>query len=106
MPGTVVRTTVLEVDASVQDARISNILFNVRQLNTSDMKSTFCIMELEEKDAHGHPRSVMQCSQIVMLDFFARREGMPGLIRWPPVSINTMEKVCEPMMDRAEMPAV
>lgn len=106
VPGNVVRTTVLEVDTTVQDARVSNIPFIVRQANATDMKSTFWIMELEEEDAHGNPRLIMQYSQIVMLDFFPRRDGMPGLIRWPHVSINTMEKVSEPTMEKAEMPSV
>jgi len=33
--------------------------------------------------------------QVVMLEFFGRRDGLPGRIGWPHVSINTMEKVVE-----------
>ena len=31
--------------------------------------------------------------KVVLLDFFPRRDGMPGLIRWPHISVNTMERV-------------
>ena len=34
----------------------------------------------------------MQYLQIVMLDFFPRRDGLPGRIGWPHVSINTLTK--------------
>ena len=57
------------------------------------MKSTFWIQELAEKDKHGKPKLRLQYSQVVMLDFFPRRDGMPGRIAWPHISINTMEKV-------------
>jgi hypothetical protein len=30
---------------------------------------------------------------------------MPGLIRWPHVSINTMEKTAEPDVEKAIIPA-
>jgi hypothetical protein len=68
------------------------------------MISTFWIMELEEQGLDGRPRLVMQYLQIVLLDFFQRRDGMPGLIRWPHVSINTMEKIAEPTLEKAIMP--
>ena len=69
------------------------------------MISTFWICELEETDAYGNPRLIMQYLQIVLLDFFARRDGMPGPIRWPHVSINTMEKTAEPDALKAIVPA-
>jgi hypothetical protein len=37
----------------------------------------------------------LQYLQIVMLDFFPRRDGLPGRIGWPHVSINTLTKVSE-----------
>jgi hypothetical protein len=43
---------------------------------------------------------------MVMLDFFPRRDGQDGLIRWPHVSINVMEKVAEPDPDSYQMPSV
>ena len=59
------------------------------------MNSTFWIQELEELDAAGKPKLRLQYSQVVMLDFFPRRDGLPGLISWPHVSINTLEKVAD-----------
>lgn len=106
LPGTVKKTTILEVDSTLEQAGVVNIPFIVKQANASDMKSTFWIIELEELDAEGNPKMILQYSQVVMLDFFPRRDGMPGLIRWPHVSINTMEKVSAPSMGRAEMPAM
>jgi hypothetical protein len=63
------------------------------------MKSTFWIQELKEKDKNGKPKRRLQYSQLVMLDFFPRVDGLPpgccpGPIQWPHVSINTLEKVC------------
>ncbi len=60
------------------------------------MKSTFRIQELAEKDDSGNPKLRLQYSQVVLLDFFPRFDGAPGLIRWPHVSINTLEKVADP----------
>jgi hypothetical protein len=57
------------------------------------MNSTFWIQELEDKDLQGKPKLRLQYLQVVILDFFPRRDGMPGLIRWPHISINTMERV-------------
>ncbi len=89
----IVRTTTLEVDTEVPEGGISNIPFIVKQANATSMKSTFWIQELAEKDAYGDPKLRLQYSQTVMLDFFKRPDGKEGLIRWPHVSINTMEKV-------------
>lgn len=88
----IVKTTVLQVDSTISTAGISNIPFIVRQANATVMKSTFWIQELAEKDARGKPKLRLQYSQLVMLEFFARRDGLPGLIQWPHVSINTLEK--------------
>lgn len=89
----IVNTTKLEVDTTVESGGIANIPFIVRQANAADMKSTFWIQELAEMDVSGNPKLRLQYSQVVVLDFFPRRDGSPGLIRWPHVSINTMEKV-------------
>ncbi len=88
----IVKTTVLHVDSTLQDAGVANIPFIVREANATELKSTFWIQELEEKDAQGEPKLRLQYSQTVMLDFI-ERPGGGGLIRWPHVSINTMEKV-------------
>jgi len=88
------RTTVLDVDTTRPTGGVVNIPFIVRQANATVMKSTFWIQELKEKDKSGKPKLRLQYSQLVMLDFFPRRDGLPGLIQWPHVSINTLEKVC------------
>lgn len=95
---TVVKTTVLDVDSTRPTGGIVNIPFIVRQANATVMKSTFWIQEV--KDKNGKAKLRLQYSQLVMLDFFPRVDGLPpgccpGLIQWPHVSINTMEKVVE-----------
>ncbi len=92
----IVKTTQLEVDTTVESGGIVNIPFIVKQANAADMKSTFWIQELAEKDDSGNPKLRLQYSQVVLLDFFPRFDGAPGLIRWPHVSINTLEKVADP----------
>jgi hypothetical protein len=89
----IVRTTVLEVDTTLEDAGIVNIPFIVKQANATSMKSTFWIEELAEQDEQGQPKLRLQYSQVVILDFFERRDGLPGLISWPHVSINTLDRV-------------
>ncbi len=86
------RTTVLHVDTATQTGGISNIPFIVKQADARRMVSTFWIHELQEFDEAGQPRFVLQYLQDVSLDFFPRGDGTPGLIRWPHVSINTLEK--------------
>ncbi|MBR9911521.1 MAG: hypothetical protein GYB33_14330 [Gammaproteobacteria bacterium] len=82
----IVETTTLSVDSTVATAGVTNIPFIVKQANADSMKSTFWIQRL----ADGSRR--LQYSQIVMLDFFSRGDGLPGRIRWPHVSINTLTK--------------
>lgn len=87
----VVKTTTLTVDTTIPTGGISNIPFVVKQANAASMKSTFWIQELADKDKHGKPKLRLQYLQVVLLDFFPRRDGLPGAIRWPHVSINTLE---------------
>lgn len=87
------QTTVLHVDTATQSGGISNIPFVVAQADARRMVSTFWIHELRETDAQGKPRYLMQYLQDVSLDFLPRTDGTPGLIRWPHISINTLEKV-------------
>ena len=89
----VTKTTELVLDTDAMEAGIVNIPFIERQAEASIMRSTFWIMELDEVGPFGEPRLVMAYSQLVMLDFFQRRDGRDGLIRWPHISINMMEKV-------------
>jgi len=91
----ILRTTQLTVDSTIPTGGISNIPFIVRQANATSMRSTFWIQELDERDINGDPKLRLQYLQVVMLEFFGRRDGLPGRIGWPHVSINTMEKVVE-----------
>jgi hypothetical protein len=91
----IVKTTKLEVDTAVANGGVVNIPFIVKQANAADMKSTIWIQELAEKDGSGNPKLRLQYLQVILLDFFPRFDGAPGLIRWPHVSINTMEKVAD-----------
>lgn len=92
VPGNVVKTTVLHVDSTLDHAGVRNIPFIVRQADTTSMNSTFWIQETDQEGPDGQPRVFMQYVQSVMLDFFGRRDGNPGLIKWPHISINTMER--------------
>ena len=85
------RTTQLEFDTDLGTGGIVNIPFIVAQANATQMKATFWIQELE--DAEGNSDLRLQYTQTVFLDFFPRKDGKPGLIRWPHVSINTLVKV-------------
>jgi len=93
LPGNVTRTTVLPMDTEVLEAGIVNIPFVVRQADAAEMRATFWIMELDEVDEKGRPRLILAYSQFIFLDFFNRFDGRPGLIRWPHISINMMEKI-------------
>ena len=90
------RTTVLEVDSTIEQAGVVNIPFIVKQANAASMRSTFWIQELRKGRGKDKERKLrLQYLQVVILDFFDRRDGMPGLIRWPHISINTLEKVSD-----------
>lgn len=89
----IVRTTELQVDTTTASGGISSIPFVRRQANASRMKSTFWIQELAEKDAQGRPKMRLQYLQVVMLDFFPRRDGVPGAMGWPHVSVNTLRRL-------------
>lgn len=87
------RVTRLDVDTKIESGGVVNIPFIVKQANATELTSTFWIQELEELDDNGQPKLRLQYTQTVFLDFFPRRDGVPGFIRWPHISINTMEKV-------------
>ena len=94
------------MDTTAHTGGINNIPFIVKQANASEMKSTFFIQELAETDEWGNPKLRMQYVQVVQLDFFGRFDGGPGRIKWPHVSINTLEKVSDTVSleSYAEMP--
>lgn len=88
---TATSTQVLEFDTTHPTGGIKNIPFVVKQADAATMKSTFWIQELPGEGG-GAPTLRMQYLQIVMLDFFPRRDGLPGRIGWPHISINTLTK--------------
>lgn len=93
LPQRVRQTTELHMDTDVMEGGIANIPFIERQADAVKMHSTFWIMELEASEEDPSPSPLLAYSQTVMLDFFDRVDGRPGLIRWPHVSINVMEKI-------------
>ena len=104
LPEDVRRTTTLHVDTTVEMAGIHNIPFIERQADAAEMQATFWIMEVGGLGPDA--KLVMAYTQTVLLDFFPRADGEEGLIRWPHVSINVMEKAAEPDTEKAAMPAV
>ena len=89
----IVRTTELHFDTRFATGGINNIPFIERQADATEMHATFWIQELKEKDEKGKPKLRLQYTQTVQLDFFKMNMGKPQLIKWPHVSINTMEKI-------------
>ncbi|MEM7752045.1 MAG: heme-binding protein [Pseudomonadota bacterium] len=84
------RTTILHLDTKLGTGGIVNTPFVVNQADTTEMTSTFFIMELEPDSPGGEAGMALAYIQMVMLEFFPRRDGVEGLIKWPHVSINTM----------------
>ena len=97
----VVATTVLDFDTSHPTGGIKNIPFVVKQADAVSMKATFWIQQHAPVD--GITVHTMQYLQIVMLDFFPRRDGLPGRIGWPHVSINTLTKVSDDVAPNEEL---
>ncbi len=88
----IVRTTEFKFDTKFGSGGINSIPFIKKQADASEMTATFWLQELKELDANGKPKLRLQYTQTVMLDFFPRPDGK-GVIKWPHVSINTLEKV-------------
>lgn len=105
-PPIVIPTTVLEVSNTVENDRDRNISFKDREVNAAEMVSTFGMMDLDDTDDQRNQEMALSYSQVVLLDFFPRQDGLPGSIRWQLVSINTMQKVSEPDRERASLPSV
>jgi hypothetical protein len=102
MPPNVKRTTELHTDTTLLEGGIVNIPFIERQADAAEMRSTFWIMELDEPGLNGAPKLVMAYTQFIFLDFFPRPRGQGGLIRWPHISINMMEKIEEPPSEQTD----
>lgn len=88
----IARTTEFKFDTKFGTGGVNNIPFIKRQADASEMTATFWLQELEDLDENGKPKLRLQYTQTVMLDFFPRSDG-EGVIKWPHVSINTMEKI-------------
>jgi hypothetical protein len=88
---TVTRTTVLTFDTTTSTGGVNNVPFVANHANAVSMRSTFWIQELADT-GHGGPHLRMQYLQVVILEFARRSDGTPGLIGWPHVSINTLDK--------------
>lgn len=90
------QTTELDFSTDRLDAGIVNIPFVEKQADAALMRAKFWIMELEATEDEPEPNPLLAYSQFIFLDFFRRRDGGEGLIRWPHISINVMEKIEEP----------
>jgi len=99
-------TTELALDTELATGGIVNIPFVVKQANATKMSSIFWIMELNDTDDQGRPKMALAYAQVVMLEFFPRFGGVPGLIEWPHVSVNTMVFEHPPERTYLEMPSV
>jgi len=86
-PGSnVIETTTFLVDSTVQGG-IQNIPFVIAQANATQVRAVFWIQKVQMKHK---VRYVLQYAQRVILEFFPRADGKPGLIQWPHISVNTM----------------
>jgi hypothetical protein len=87
-------TTILTLDTALLTGGISNIPFVVKQANATSMRAIFWVEELENPDTEGRPQFILQYAQRVLLEFFpAGGSSSVGLIKWPHISINTMQLV-------------
>jgi hypothetical protein len=86
-PGAVIEeTTTFTVDSQVSGG-LQNIPFVVKQANATRVTATFWIQRVK---IHDDTRFVLQYAQRVILEFFPRADGQPGLIQWPHISVNTL----------------
>jgi len=99
-------TMQLSVDSTIERGGVVNIPFIEKQADAASMNSTFWIQQMKDKETSGKrkgkPRFRLLYTQTVMLDFFApRRDGLPGRIEWPHISINSLEKISDDPMFEA-----
>ena len=85
----ILETTTFTVDSTVSGG-IQNIPFVICQANATRVLATFWIQKVET--GHGI-RFILQYAQRVLLEFFPRGDGQPGLIQWPHISVNTMVRM-------------
>lgn len=87
------KTTRIYFDTEFETGGVLNIPFVTKQANAAAMRSTFWIHELDTPKGGKEPKLIMQYLQTVLLDFHViRSDDLPGRIRWPHISINTMIK--------------
>jgi len=84
-PPGVKQTTTLHFSTNNLTGGITNIPFIVKHANASEMEFTMWVLETDTA-------VFIQYMQIVMLDFFDRSDNMPGQIKWPHISFNTMKR--------------
>ena len=85
---TIGKVTTIYVDTQNQGGNISNIPFIHEHVNASRFMSTFWI---EDVTMDGINFKQLQYSQQADLDFLPKF-GIPGLIMWPQVNVNTLRK--------------
>jgi hypothetical protein len=85
---TIGNVTTIFVDTQNQGGNISNIPFIHEHVNASRFMSTFWI---EDVTMDGINFKQLQYSQQADLDFLPKF-GIPGLIMWPHVNVNTLRK--------------
>jgi len=86
-PGSqILETTTFTVDSQANGG-IQNIPFVICQANATRVTATFWIQKVQ---IAAGVRFVLQYAQRVLLEFFPRADGKPGLIQWPHISVNTL----------------
>lgn len=84
-PPGVRRTTTLDFSTNNMTGGIHNIPFIVKHANATEMDFTMWILETDDA-------VFIQYMQVVMLDFFDRTDNVPGRIKWPHISFNTIKR--------------
>jgi hypothetical protein len=97
LPSLAPKSTVLVFGTSDRRGTVENIPFIVRHNNAVSMTSVFWIHQYDDG------RLILQYQQVVMMEFFGRRDRLPGRIQWPHVSINTLEKVSDTPLSYREL---
>jgi hypothetical protein len=87
----VIKTTTIHFDTRFNSGGIANVPFLSREANAAEMQSTFWVMDIASPNASGSATRLLMYSQTVMLDFFASPTFPGARIRWPHISINTLE---------------
>jgi hypothetical protein len=85
---TIGSVTTIHVDTQNQGGNISNIPFIHEHVNASRFMSTFWIEDVTMDGIHFKQ---LQYSQQADLDFLPKF-GIPGIIMWPHVNVNTLRK--------------